>query len=72
MDTIVKLHANMMAGEIPVAPIQKGKTDTCKYCPYKAICHIGDKRNGMHKRRVKSMGYKDYVAKLREDEKEGE
>ena len=72
MNTIAKLHKNMMAGEIPVAPIKTSKADACGYCPYKAICHINDKRNGIHKRRVKSLTYKNYVEKLRDDLKEGE
>lgn len=71
MNKIAEMYKEMMSGMIPVNPLKTSKADACGYCPYKAICHIGDKRNNMKKRKVKSVNFKDYREKLRrEDEQE--
>ncbi|MBO4478614.1 MAG: PD-(D/E)XK nuclease family protein [Lachnospiraceae bacterium] len=67
MDKISELYKNMMGGQIPVNPLKSKKADACGYCPFKAICHINDKRNDLKKRKVKTVSFKDYREKLRQE-----
>ncbi|MBR5347649.1 MAG: exodeoxyribonuclease V subunit gamma [Lachnospiraceae bacterium] len=74
MNKIAELYKDMMGGQIPVNPLKSSKADACGYCPYKAICHIKDKRNDLKPRKVKSLNFKDYREILRRenDQEKGE
>ena len=68
MQKIADLYGDMMSGKIPVNPINNSTTNSCGYCPFKAVCHINDKRNGMKKRRVRALNYKDFIEGLHSDD----
>lgn len=69
---IYQIGTQILQGDISVNPYEKGQTDACTYCAYKAVCGFDGKIPGYKKRKLDKMSKDEAMERiLKETEGQG-
>ena len=69
---IYQIGTQILHGDIAINPYEKGQTDACTYCAYKAVCGFDGKIPGYKKRKLDGMSKGEAMERiLKETEGQG-
>ena len=61
---IYQIGTQILHGDISVNPYEKGQTDACTYCAYKAVCGFDRKIPGYKKRKLDGMSKDEAMERI--------